>query len=191
MCLVSNQSTPSKPKDFGNNLLLQTHWLVCSIVLIRYECIVHVIINNFNLNVCWCCNNRSIVNWCTALLILIQITQAHQPLGRHPWAHRGSLVPMTHWRNKPSLLIYWINVALIHCLIHALMQCLWPIGSLVHNIVASDRWAHGFLEWSVDDTIDSYLLLASSNASDSSVRWFMSDCFNDSLMLILLCIGPS
>ena len=132
-----------------------------------------------------------LVNWCIALLILIQITQGHQPPGNHPWAHRGSLVPMTHWRNKPSLLIYWINVALIHCLIHALMQCLWPIGSLVHNIVASDKWAHGFLEWSVDDTIDSYLLLASSNASDSSVRWCMSDCFNDSLILILLCIGPS
>ena len=131
------------------------------------------------------------VNWCTALLILIQITQAHQPLGRHPWAHRGSLVPMAPWRNKPSLLSYWINVAMIHCLFYALMQCLWPIGSLAHNNVASDTWAHGFLEWSVDTTIDSYLLLASFNASDSSVRWFMSDCFNDSSILIRLCIGPA
>ena len=104
-----------------------------------------------------------------------------------PWV----TCPHDSLMQQANALIYWINVALIHCLIYALMQCLWPIGSLGHIIVASDTWAHGFLEWSVDNTIDSYLLLASSNASDSSVRWFMSDCFNDSLVLTLLCIGPS
>ena len=94
---------------------------------------------------------------------------------RTPWV----TCPHDSLMQQANALIYWINVALIHCLIYALMQCLWPIGSLGHTIVASDTWAHGFLESCVDNPMDSYLLPASSNASDSSVRWFMCDCFND------------
>ena len=59
-------------------------------------------------------------------------------------------------------------MALTQSLIHALMQCVWPIGSLVHIIVISGTRAHWFLEQFVDDSIDSHLLLASSIDSDST-----------------------